>query len=269
MSAKISSLTNPEAEEAGNIIVTAMAGDKLVIVCCSCDVEYDGRAGGYLPEGDRTVVIKPDGTFLVMGNDKVKPRNWQPSGAENLVRAEDDTLILKSHRTSPEEESLRVFCEDVYQVTAYDAGLDPDVVLTGTEEDMHKRIMDNPELIEKGFRPLEHERSVKFGSIDVFGNDDAGRPVIIEVKRRRAQLKDVDQLARYISLYREGTVVEGVDSPEAGPDAKYEESRGILVAPSASDSVKAALEDNGLEFVSVAPAKNVEDASERAQLSDF
>ena len=245
--------TQPDPHEAGNAIVNARAAGNLVSVYCRCEVDYDGRAKSYLAEGDRLVQIKPDGAFLVHQTEKTEPVNWQPTGAELNLRALDDgTLKLTSRRSSPSEE-LTVFVSAIHHLVLYDAQDRAEQELTGTEKEMHQRIMENPEIIEEGFRALENERSVKFGSIDVFGNDANGDPVIVEVKRRRAQLSDVDQLERYMSLYR-----------EENPDA-----RGILVAPSASDSVEEALEEKGLGFVSMEPAKTLSEASESSKLSDF
>jgi RecB family endonuclease NucS len=184
-------------------------------------------------------MIKPDGNFLVIGSTKHKPRNWQPTGAETTVRITNETLVLESHRSSPKEETLTVNCDSLYELVAYDAGRDPDVVLEGTEEDMHERIMNHPSLVEEGFEATRHEKPVDSGrSIDVFGYDDDGVPVVVEVKRRRGQRKDVDQLNDYTSQFR------------ADGDA-----RGILVAPSVSDSVLRALADRELEFVRLQPRK--------------
>lgn len=256
--AKVTTYTNPTAREAGNAIVNARAGEKMVSLFAACEVDYDGRATSYLADGDREIQLKPDDTLLVHATQKHKPVNWQTAGANITVEtADEDTLVIRGRTTSPEEH-LTIYLSDIYLLVVYAARDPAELVLTGTEEEMHKRIMATPDLIEPGFRPLEHERAVKVGSIDVFGNDATGRPVIVEVKRRRAQLKDVDQLSRYVRLYR-------ADADESSaPDV-----RGILVAPSASESVEAALSDRGLEFVSLKPAKNLDEASERVRLSDF
>lgn len=230
--------TSPAPETAANKIVNAMTAEEVVIICCSCDVEYDGRAGGYLPTGNRTIMVKPDGNFLVIGSTKHKPRNWQPTGADTTVQVTDDTLILQSTTdTSRKNERLITYCDSIYELITYDAGDDPDVTLNGTEEDMHMRIMESPELIEEGFESIEHEKPVDSGrSVDIFGRDINGCPVVIEVKRRRGQRKDVDQLHEYTNQ---------VDCNG--------EPRGILVAPSVSDNVWFALEERGLEFIQMNP----------------
>jgi hypothetical protein len=229
-------ITTPDHPvDAANAIINGLAGEKVVLVMCACDVEYTGRAGGYLPRGNRTILIKPDGNFLVIGSTKHKARNWQPTGAETTVDVADDVLILKSERTGAECERLVAYCDSVYQVIVYDAGEDPDVSLTGTEFDMHQRIIDEPSLIEPGFIVHDHEFPIDSGrNIDIFGEDTSGTSVVVEVKRRHAQRKDVDQLHEYTRVFDEAV-------------------RGILVAPSTSENVLNALSDRGLEFVSLEP----------------
>jgi hypothetical protein len=229
-------VSTPESPvDAANTIINGMAGGNVVLVMCACDVEYVGRAGGYLPRGNRTILIKPDGNFLVIGSTKHKARNWQPTGAETSVDVSDDVLTLESTRTGAETEQLVAYCDEVYQVITYAAGDDPDVTLTGTEFDMHQRIIDEPTLIESGFVVHEHEYPVDSGrNIDIFGEDSSGTPVVVEVKRRHTQRKDVDQLHEYTKVFDESV-------------------RGILVAPSASENVLNALADRGLEFVSLEP----------------
>lgn len=230
-------VSNPTERDAANSIVNGLAADNVILVLCACDVEYDGRAGGYLPTGDRTIIIKPDGNFLVIGSTKHKARNWQPTGAATNVTIENGTLTLESERSSPKEETLTVYCDSVYEIIQYDAGDDPDVTLQGTEKDMHERIMRNPELIEPNFSVLEHEKTVDSGrSIDVFGKDKDGCTVVVEVKRRRGQRKDVDQLHDYTTQFRANG-----------------KARGILVAPSVSDNVLEALGARDLEFVELHP----------------
>jgi len=58
---------------------------------------------------------------------------------------------------------------------------------------------------------------------------------MIEVKRRQATPKHVDQLTRYVELF-----------PDSNPDI-----REMLVAPAASERVERTLRDQGLEFTAL------------------
>jgi RecB family endonuclease NucS len=69
--------------------------------------------------------------------------------------------------------------------------------------------------------------------MDLYGEDMAGRRVVVEVKRRAAGVKEADQLRRYVERER---AARG-DTPV----------RGILVAPVVSEKAKKYLGDMGLE----------------------
>ena len=112
--------------------------------------------------------------------------------------------------------------------------------VSGTEADMKQRILEHPELIESGFRPLSTERDTPAGAVDIYGEDRAGRVVVLELKRRRVGPDAVGQLNRYVEAL-ERDLHAGV------------EIRGILVAPSVTDRARRLLATRGLEFVSLSP----------------
>ena len=224
----------PTPSKVTDVIEAGVRAADVITIHATCEVEYEGRAAGYLGAGDRVILCKPDGTLLVhrpSGND---PVNWQPPGSTITASTAEGDPVVTARRSNPDE-LVRVYLRDVAFIARYDADDTAPLELSGTEADMHEYILENPAVIEDGLRVLEHERDTPYGSIDVFANDAAGRPVVIEVKRRQATLNHVDQLKRYMERYR-----------ESNPDA-----RGILAAPVASDSVKRTLRENDLEFAPV------------------
>lgn len=226
--------TDPDPGTTASAVERGVRRGETVVILATCEVDYDGRASGYLGPGDRVVVCKPDGTLLVhrpTGND---PVNWQPPGSTITATVGADGCTISARRTAPDE-VVRVHLRETHQVTRYPADDAAPLELSGTEADMHEHIMEHPDEIEPGLRAIENERETPYGTIDVYGTDDEGRPVVIEVKRRQASLTHVDQLKRYMDQYR-------ASNPEA---------RGILVAPAASDRVRRALRDDGLEFVAL------------------
>lgn len=233
--------------------INRVSRDRVILVLfVNCEVEYDGRASGYTGPGDRVVICKPDGTLLVhrpSGND---PVNWQPPGSTFQVDEEDTIPVITSRRSNPREQII-IRCLEAYALVTFQAADDAPLELSGTEADMHTLIEKRPELIEDELRLIEHERDTPHGSIDFFANDHEGRPVIIEVKRGRGTLSNVDQLRRYTSLYRES-------NPEA---------RGILVAPTASEKVKRTLRDHDLEFVSLDISQEAGGEIEGTTIDDF
>lgn len=226
-------------------------GEAILTVFATCEVEYEGRASGYVGPGDRVILCKPDGTLLVHRPSGADPVNWQPPGSTFLLEDDADEVVLTARRSSPEE-IVRVYLPRIHDVKVYEADDTAPLQLSGTEAEMHEYLLANPDEIESDLRILEHERDSPFGTIDLFANDAAGRPVVIEVKRRRATLNHVDQLRRYMDEYR-----------ETNPDA-----RGILVAPTASEKVKRALREHDLEFCGVEEFSTTSTVSSTT-ISDF
>jgi RecB family endonuclease NucS len=236
---RVRTLTHPDIASAREAVADALERGAVVTVVGRCTVEYEGRAESSLGAGDRHVMLKPDGTAMVHTDEGRKPVNWQPPGCETRVELDGDRLLVHSTRPTPEEE-LRVVFEEVLQVSAFDLTDEEDISLSGTHEDLKERVLEDPDLIEEGFTPLATERETAAGAVDVYGEDHAGRTVVLELKRSRAGPDAVGQLRRYVDAL----------SRDLHADA---ELRGILVAPSATDRARELLAQRGLEFVSLEP----------------
>ena len=245
----------------------------MLTVQARCEVEYDGRTSGYLGPGDRLLVAKPDGTFLVHQPTGNEPVNWMPGGGTVTARVSEEgtgetvdsesrAAVLLARRTNPTER-VEVRIHEAYGLTRFDATDGATYEESGTEAEMHEYIESNPEVLEADLRIVEHERETKYGFVDFFARDAEGVPVVVEVKRIQATLNHFDQLQRYVSLYEEG---EAAIDGESGGER---EVRGMLVAPSASERVKRALRDNGLEFVGLSEFDTDARGATEAKLTDF
>lgn len=233
-------LAKPNAEDARDQLARAIDRGALATLYGRCTVAYDGRAASQLGPGDRHVMAKPDGTVLVHTDEGQKPINWQPPGCSQTVRIEEGRLELHSRRSNPEEE-LVVRFERISHLAVFETEKSSVTLsVSGTEADMKQRILEHPELIESGFRPLSTERDTPAGAVDIYGEDRAGRVVVLELKRRRVGPDAVGQLNRYVEAL-ERDLHAGV------------EIRGILVAPSVTDRARRLLATRGLEFVSLSP----------------
>lgn len=230
---------DPTIPEAATFVAEAIDQGALVTLFGRCTVDYDGRAASELGPGDRHVMLKPDGTHLVHSDEGQKPVNWQPPGSEHGCRVVEDTLVIESVRTSPEER-LVVTLSEVVHVAAFDADDGESIDLVGTEADLKRRVLESPELIESGFTPLSTERETPAGAVDVYGEDAEGRTTVLELKRRRVGPDAVGQLNRYVEALER----------DLHADA---EIRGLLVAPSVTERAKALLAEEGLEFVPLTP----------------
>ncbi|NKE36000.1 endonuclease NucS [Natronococcus sp. JC468] len=232
-------LEHPALETAREAIADGIDREAMITVFGRCTVDYDGRASSRLEEGDRHLMLKPDGAALVHTDEGQQPVNWQPPGCDRSVRCEDGALVIESVRSSPDER-LVVRFELVVQVSTF-AGSDPtEIAVVGTEEDLRRRILEEPGLLEEGFTPLATERDTPAGAIDVYGEDAAGRSVVVELKRRRVGPDAVSQLRRYVDALER----------DLHADASV---RGVLVAPSVTDRADRLLARHGLEFVALEP----------------
>jgi RecB family endonuclease NucS len=249
--------TDPTPAEAAELVRDGLDRDALVTLFGRCTVDYEGRAASELGPGDRHLMLKPDGAALVHTDEGQQPVNWQPPGCEHGCRvapratderaergatrahADGDELVVESHRSTPEE-SLIIRFSSIAHAAAF-AGSDPESLeVVGTEADLKERILKKPGLVEAGFTPLATERETPAGAVDIYGEDDEGRTVVLELKRRRVGPDAVGQLSRYVEALQRDLHAEA-------------EVRGVLVAPSVTDRAEALLAEKKLEFVSLTP----------------
>jgi RecB family endonuclease NucS len=236
-SSKLVALIKPTLEDAAKLIEKAFAQRKTLIIVGNCNVRYAGRATSTLESGERILIIKSDGSLLVHRPVGYEPVNWQPPGSIFHAKTSESSLEVHAIRQKPRE-NVRVTFSSIFLASAfslYDSG---EFLLHASEEDMHKAILLKPTLIEEGFKPISYEKKVEPGFVDVYGMDQHGNLVVVEVKRKTAGKEAVLQLARYIEAIREKA---------------NRELRGILVAPSLGKDVQRMLATLGLEFKALDP----------------
>lgn len=231
---------NPSNLETLEIINEALSKRAFLILVLCCKVNYEGRARSKLGLGERTVLIKGDGSFIIHQDRNLEPINWQPPKTKLSVKLENDVIKIVGMRRKPKEQ-LELIISTVHLISYYLGSDTKDIELAGYEEDMRQMIMNNPELIEKGFRPTAKEYQTPQGFIDIYGKDANGKIVIIELKSRKAGINAVKQLKRYINCF--------LDNKEF--------VRGILVAPSITEDARELLKNNQMEYISLAPPKEL------------
>lgn len=239
---KFSYLDNPNIPECYYLINKGLTKRALIIVVGCSRIFYEGRAKSKLDWGDRTIMIKEDGSFLVHQHHKLDPVNWQPPKSKFSLEIKDANIVIRGSRRNTTE-SLQVEICKVY-LASYFMGEDTkSLELVGYEADMGNLIMENPELIEDGFRPTSREYSVESGFIDILGKDKEGNLMILELKSRRAGVNAVKQLSRYIDHFQD----------------HKKKVRGVLVAPSITEEAMELLEEKNLEFISMEPPMDLKD----------
>lgn len=220
--------------EAAERIAEAIAQRKLVVLLASCTVSYEGRAVSRLGEGERLILIKPDGCTLVHRPYGSLPVNYQPEGSLVSVRREEGAIVIVSARVKPSEKLVIRVTRVLHLVTA-ELVDNAEFEMGGSEHEIRDAIAEAAELLlgEK-LRPVEAEAKLSgTGFADLLMVDEKGNFVVVEVKRDRADVEAVYQLKRYVEHLR-GAV---------GPRV-----RGILAAPSISRKAYAALGREGLEY---------------------
>ena len=214
---------------------------KLIVVIGSCSVKYEGRAASKLSEGDRMLIIKKDGTFLVHQSKGMAAINYQGPGSAILTALSEDgnSLMLSAVRKTKNSlpgnvrEQIVVNFKNVQFVEAFELQDDKKLKVFGTEGELSSLLMQDLNLIEPGLLPVQQESPLPKGHIDILARDKDNNLVIIEVKRRQAELAAVSQLKRYVDEVskRKNVVV-----------------RGIICAPSMSENSKKMLDEYGFEF---------------------
>jgi hypothetical protein len=250
----VHTLRSPAPRAALTALEDAVDAGALVTLHGRCRVDYDGRASSELGPGDRLVVLKPDGAALVHTEEGRTPVNWQPPGSAHAASVREGRLRVRSTRESPAER-LDVTFDEVYQLTAMDAADDSALSLTGSEADLREAILADPTLVADWFEPTATERETDAGPVDLFGRDGRGRPVVVELKRRRVGPDAVGQLRRYVdAVRREEGVALVAEATEAGDeDDGAPAVRGVLVAPSVTDRAATLLDQHGFAHVALGP----------------
>ncbi|MEM2972071.1 MAG: endonuclease NucS [Candidatus Bathyarchaeia archaeon] len=248
-------LVSPKVTDAASAVKEGISQRKTIIVVGKCWVYYLGRAKSKLEPGERLLIIKADGSLLVHRSVGYEPVNWQPSGCIFQVQAKDNILEIRAVRRRPAE-SVSVFFDKIHMVSALSLRDTGEFALYASEEDMQKAILLEPSILEEGFKPISFEKKVEPGFVDVYGVDNNGRLVVVEIKRKTAGKEAAFQLAKYIDAIK---------------TKANREVRGILVAPATAKDVQRLLATLGLEFKALNPKKCAEilTRSETKRLETF
>ncbi len=225
-------LKSPQAQEAYKVIQNAVNNKEIIILAAKCEVNYEGRSFSRLGEGDRIILIKPDGATIIHRPEGYEPVNWQPSGSIVYCQVEEDKLVIRVARIKPYEVLVIRFM-DIYMLFAGKLEDKAIFEMWGTEEDIKKAIVLDPTILGENFKVVTDERKLGEGVADILLVDQKGRYVVVEIKKGTAGINAVEQLRKYVEYFRKS----------AG-----ENVRGILVAPRISRKAEQIIAREGLEF---------------------
>jgi RecB family endonuclease NucS len=244
-------LETPSIDESFDLINDGLRKKATIIIFACCKVIYEGRAISQLDFGERIILIKPDGSFLIHQEKKVEPVNWQPPKSRSRVFIKNNKLSIESSRRSPKER-LKVEIKKIH-FGNYSLLEDyQELQLAGYEKDMGDMIMKHPSMIEEGFKPVNREYATEHGFIDILGKDKDNNLMVLELKSRKAGINGVKQLKRYLTDFENNQ-----DSYLKNSGIERKKVRGILVAPSIDETAKELIEEEGIEFKSIEPPKEL------------
>jgi endonuclease len=242
---------NPDVELVLEIINEGLSKRAFITIMASCRVYYDGRAISRLELGDRIILIKSDGSFIIHQDRNLEPVNWQPPKTKVNASIHQGMVKLKGVRRNPHE-TLEVEILNTHLVSYFIGEDSENLELAGYEAHMGDLIFKDPKVIEKGFRPTSREYHTPQGFIDILGKDIDGNITILELKSRKAGINAVKQLRRYVDCFSD----------------HKEKVRGVLVAPSATDDALEFLEEQGMEFKSLEPPRMLSN-NRKVTLEDY
>jgi hypothetical protein len=184
-----------------------------------------------------------------------EPVNWQPPGCIFQANVSGDVLQVRAVRRKPPE-SIKIIFDHVYLLSVFTLRDYGEFALHASEEDMQRAILLKPSLVEAGFKPISYEKKVEPGFVDVYGIDNEGRFVVLEIKRKTASKEAALQLAKYV-----GAIKGMVNRPV----------RGVLAAPNMAKGVQRLLASLNLDFKDIDPKKCAEVLSrpEVKRLAEF
>jgi RecB family endonuclease NucS len=249
-------LENPRIDkELENSIKEVLAKRKILLLIGNCWVDYKGRASSRLEPGERIVIIKEDGSVLVHRPTSYEAVNWQPPGCIFQSRVKDGVLQVTAIRRKPTE-SIRIYFNHIYLLSAMKLKDTGEFLLHASEEDMQKAVLLKPSIIEEGFKPISYEKKVEPGFVDVYGIDQEGKLVVVEIKRKTAGRNAALQLSKYVKA------VQGIVNREV---------RGVLAAPNIAKGTQRLLATLGLSFKPLDPRKCAEilHKSQTRKLAEF
>ena len=168
------------------------------IIIAKCEIDYEGRAASSLSIGERVIIIKNDNTVLIHTENKLKPINYMTNSKSiefhpNIV--DFDTIVAK--REKPFEEIINIYITELIQDIKLELTDENSFSLSGSEKDIQEYLVENPDVIEKGFKIIGIEYPTTAGKIDIFGHDKNGVNTIVEIKRVKGSQAAVGQLRRY------------------------------------------------------------------------
>lgn len=200
------------------------------LLIATCSVDYAGRLSAHLPESDRLIMIKADGSVLIHSDGgSYKPLNWMT--APCTVTEPESGLGEWVVANRKGDEKLLINVTAVHHDSAHDLGTDPGLIKDGVEAHLQVLLAEHLDPLGDGYSLVRREFPTAIGPVDLLVRDTSGRAVAVEVKRR-GEIDGVEQLTRYLDLLNRDPLLAPVDGIFAAQEIKPQartlaEDRGI------------------------------------------
>jgi endonuclease len=185
------------------------------LIVARCEVRYTGRLSAFLPESNRLLMLKSDGSVLVHADaGGYKPLNWMTP--PTVIEAEGEPLerLVVRKRAGKSEDRLEIVLHEVLSDVEHEMGEAAPLAKDGVERDLQEALAASPEALGPGLRLVRREWPTDIGPVDLMCRDGEAW-VAVEIKRV-GTIDAVEQLTRYLERIRE--------------DAAKADCRGILAA---------------------------------------
>lgn len=201
------------------------------IVVARCTVDYQGRLTAHLPEADRIIMLKADGSVLIHADGgSYKPLNWMSAPCSLQVDSTDEDAALWTV-TNKAGEQLLITIHQIHSEIEHSLGVDPGLVKDGVEANLQKLLAEHVEVLGADWTLVRREYPTAIGPVDLLCRSDDGAHVAVEIKRR-GEIDGVEQLTRYLELLNRDPLLAPVSGVFAAQEIKPQarvlaEDRGI------------------------------------------
>jgi endonuclease len=172
------------------------------LIVARCEVTYTGRLTAFLPESNRLLMLKSDGSVLVHADaGGYKPLNWMTP--PTVIEEEGDPLerLVVRKRAGRTEDRLEIVVREVLSDVDHEMGEAAPLAKDGVERDLQEALAERPAALGAGLRLVRREWPTDIGPVDLMCR--AGEEwVAVEIKRA-GTIDAVEQLSRYLERIRE------------------------------------------------------------------
>jgi RecB family endonuclease NucS len=178
------------------------------LIVARCEVTYTGRLTAFLPESNRLLMLKSDGSVLVHADaGGYKPLNWMTP--PTVIEEEGDPLerLVVRKRAGRTEDRLEILVHEVLSDVDHEMGEAAPLAKDGVERDLQEALAERPVALGEGLRLVRREWPTDIGPVDLMCRD-GDEWVAVEIKRA-GTIDAVEQLSRYLERIREDGATAG------------------------------------------------------------